>query len=114
MVFSYVAAASYRIIDGTGYLPFVIMALSVSMSGTATESSEAPQSGFHAPLVALDLSAVLTIGKTFMRAISPYLVGRVFGGPVYWQRDSQLLVGTDAYHYQVGLGLSVAVLATRA
>ncbi len=106
----YGVAASYRLLDGAGWLPFVLISASISASGTATESSDAQGSGHHASLVSVDASAVLTVGKTLFRAISPYLVGRVFGGPVFWQREGALLTGTDAYHYQVGVGLSVALL----
>lgn len=106
----YGLAASYRVLDGTGWLPFVLVSASFSASGTATEASDAPGSGHHASLVSVDASAVLTVGKTFLRALSPYVVGRVFGGPVFWQGEGAQRTGTDAYHYQAGLGLSVAVL----
>jgi hypothetical protein len=34
-------------------------------------------------------------------------VGRVFGGPVYWQYQGSSVTGTDAHHYQLGVGLTV-------
>jgi len=106
----YGAAASFRVLDGTGWMPYLIVSGSFSMSGTSTEPSDAAGTGFHAPLVSMDVSLVATVGKTFFRTLSPYLVGRVFGGPVFWQRGSEVSVGTDAYHYQVGVGISLAVL----
>lgn len=106
----YGVAASFRVLDGTGWMPYLIVSGSLSMSGTATSPSDAPQSGFHSSLVSMDVSLIATVGKTFFRVLSPYLVGRVFGGPVFWQRGGDVALGTDAYHYQFGVGISVALL----
>ena len=104
----YGVAASYRILDGTGWTPYLIASGSLSVSGTTTEAENA-QIGFHSPLVSMDASLVVTVGKTFFRALSPYLVGRVFGGPVLWQRGSDTSLGGDLYHYQFGVGLAVSL-----
>jgi hypothetical protein len=105
----YGVAASYRVLDGARWMPFILVAGSFSASSTATQPSDAAGTGFHAQLMSFDVSAVVTVGKTFFRVLSPYLVGRVFGGPVFWQQAADLRTGTDAYHYQLGAGLAVAL-----
>lgn len=102
-------AASSRLLDGTGWLPFILVSVSLSMSSTSLQNDMQPGSGYHDVFTAMDISGVLTIGKTFFRAVSPYLVGRVFGGPVFWNDQGVLRGGTDIYHYQVGAGIAVSL-----
>jgi hypothetical protein len=103
-------AASSRLLDGNGWLPFILVSVSLSMSSTALQNDMQPGSGHHDVFTAMDISGVLTIGKTLFRAVSPYLVGRLFGGPVFWHDQGVLRGGTDIYHYQVGAGIAVSLL----
>jgi hypothetical protein len=103
-------AASCRLLDGHGWLPFILVSGSLSASSTALEDAQFPGSGYHDVFSAMDVSGVLTVGKTLFRAISPYLVGRVFGGPVFWHDGSAFRGGTDIYHYQLGAGVAVSLL----
>lgn len=103
-------AASFRVLDGAGWLPFVMVSGSLSASGTALEDGASPGSGFHSTLTSIDISGVVTVGKTLFRVLSPYVMARVFGGPVLWQQNDSLRLGTDIFHYQIGFGLAVAVL----
>ena len=59
-----------------------------------------------------DVLAGVLVGTTFWKVLSPYAVGRVFGGPVYWTYQGNSVTGTDAHHYQLGAGLTL-VLARR-
>ncbi len=100
-------SVSYRLVDDRGAAPFVLFSLSAAASyavTTPTGSSSASSS-----LVATDLRLGVTVGKTFARIFTPYLAARVFGGPVFWTYAGQDATGTDAYHYQVGAGVSLAL-----
>jgi hypothetical protein len=48
----------------------------------------------------------LAAGYTFLDALSPYAVVRVFGGPVFWHYQESSVIGTDLYHVQLGAGLA--------
>jgi hypothetical protein len=74
--------------------PFVLVTGSLAASTTSTSSGQ---------LTALDLRAGVLVGKTFFGHVTPYLAGRVFGGPVFYQGDT----GTDTHHYAVGGGLTI-------
>lgn len=52
------------------------------------------------------MSAV--VGKTFFDTMSPYVVARAFGGPIFWRIEGKDITGTDRYHFQAGAGLSVS------
>jgi hypothetical protein len=96
----------YRFVDGAGAAPFVLGSASYAMSFSHTQEAAA------APRVSLgtgDVRVGLAVGKTFFEVLSPYVVARVFGGPVWWKLDGEKLTGGDKYHYQVGAGLAVVV-----
>jgi hypothetical protein len=56
-------------------------------------------------IVASDLRVGALVGRTFGR-ISPYLLTRAFGGPVFWTLNQTDATGTDVYHVQVGAGVT--------
>lgn len=60
-------------------------------------------------LLAIDLRASVTVGKTLAGLLTPYLSARVFGGPIIWLRRSQTLWGTDRYHVQLALGMTLRI-----
>ena len=101
----YSVAVSFRVLDGQGYFPFILVSTSVSASGTATLDAN----GNRTPLVSIDTGVVLTAGKTFFRVLSPYLMGRVFGGPIFWHQNGTDVTGTDRYHYQLGAGVVLSL-----
>ena len=63
-------------------------------------------------LIAIDIRAGLTVGKTFFEFLSPYVAARLFGGPIFWITEGRVVTGTDAYHYQLAAGV-VVTLARR-
>ena len=90
---------SWRVLDADGAIPFVLLTANLSYV-----SSSAPQDiGYNA----FDLRLGAAVGTTFWRVLTPYVVGRAFGGPVYWRYLGTPVVGTDDHHWQVGAGLSV-------
>lgn len=94
-----VLGGSYRILDADGAVPFVLLTAQLSYI-----TSSAPQDvGYNA----FDLRLGAAVGTTFWHALTPYIVGRAFGGPVYWRYQGTAIVGTDDHHWQVGAGLSL-------
>ncbi len=87
---------SWLALEQRGRVPFVM--LDATLAGSALLTSARP-------VYALDLRGGVTAGWSFFGWLTPYAVARVFGGPVYYSSDT----GTDAYHFQLGLGVSLAL-----
>jgi hypothetical protein len=112
-----------RVYDGRGALPFVQLTLTLSMTnmltrtddhGTHTDGTTSLGAMPSSPhFTALDLRAGAIVGKTFADVFTPYVTGRVFGGPITWHFDESKVTGTDLYKYQVGGGLSLALFERR-
>lgn len=64
--------------------------------------------GATAGLWAIDGRVGVAAGRR-LGPVSPYLLARAFGGPVLWAVAGEDVVGTDAYHVQVGIGASAAL-----
>jgi hypothetical protein len=92
--------ASWRVLDADGAIPFVLLTGQISYATTTTQGV-----GYNA----FDARAGAIVGTTVLRVLAPYLVGRAFGGPVYWRYQGAAVTGTDVFHYQVGAGLSLTV-----
>jgi len=95
--------ASWRAVPGTK--PFVILTSNLSFSTATTEPTGAAPAASR--YTAFDLRLGVLVGTTIARVLSPYAVGRVFGGPVYWAYQGEDVTGTDTHHYQLGAGLTV-------
>ena len=63
---------------------------------------------------ALDVRIGAVVGVTLFDVLRPYAVARAFGGPVFWRHRGDSVTGTDVYHYQLGLGLSLRMIETLA
>lgn len=97
-----IVGASWRVLDPDGAIPFVILASQLSYFSSST----AGDVGYNA----FDLRAAAVVGTTIWEALSPYIVGRAFGGPVYWRYQGAPIVGTDDHHWQVGVGFSLVLV----
>jgi hypothetical protein len=97
------AGWSWSVIDQKGAIPFVMVGVSVA------GSLAAPEEGGDDALYALDIRGSVTAGYTLAKRWTPYLVGRLFGGPVVLAERGQSYVGTDVYHFQLGAGLVVGL-----
>lgn len=86
-------AVSYTLLEQDGAVPFVMLGGSLSGSGASTAV------GAYG---ALDLRVSVVAGYTVFERVTPYLVGRLFGGPAFFRGAS----GGDLYHYQLGAGLA--------
>ena len=92
---------SWRLLEPDGAVPFMLLTAQLSYV-----SSNAPEgTGYNA----FDLRLGAVVGWTLGRALAPYVVGRAFGGPVYWRYQGAAITGTDDRHWQVGAGLSLRI-----
>lgn len=97
--------ASYRFVDSSGIRPYVLGTLGFTFLEMQTRGTLPSNS--RALYDAFDLRMGTVVGWTIGDWFSPFLVGRVFGGPVNWTHDGQKVTGTDVNHYQLGAGISV-------
>lgn len=96
------AGVGYRLIEGR---PFLILTSLLSASAARTRPGAQP--GNSTGYEALDLRLGVLAGTTLFDVLSPYLLARVFGGPVFWRYQGHAQTGTDVYHYQLGAGLAL-------
>jgi hypothetical protein len=90
--------ASFRIVDAKAAIPFVLLTAQLSYPSTLTGG---------VAYNALDIRAGVATGWTLLDILTPYVVARAFGGPVFWRYQGDAVTGTDVYHYQAGAGLSL-------
>jgi hypothetical protein len=96
--------ASWRLVSGTR--PFVVLTSNLSFSAATTQLNGA---GSRVSYDAFDLRVGALVGTTLFQVLSPYAVGRVFGGPVYWQYQGGDVTGSDTHHYQLGAGATLVI-----
>jgi hypothetical protein len=89
-------SGSFLALEQGRFWPFIMVAGSLAVSGVQA----APTAYW-----AVDGRLTATLGYTFFERVTPYAVGRVFGGPVFWRGQT----GTDLFHYQVGAGVVVGL-----
>lgn len=103
-------AATFRVVKDEGALPYVLLSASASALRSAIREQPAELPGVRGSYTGIDLRFGVTVGKTFADVVSPYVAARVFGGPVIWtEQDDEL--GSDLYHFQPALGLSLVLPA---
>jgi hypothetical protein len=85
-------AVSFLAVEQAGAWPFLQLSASLAVSGFQASAGSA---------VAVDARVGLVVGYTLWERLTPYVVGRAFGGPVFYAGST----GTDASHLQAGLGL---------
>ena len=100
------ASLSYRAVDDRKARPFVLFSASVAASAATTTLRGSDVSN---SIVSGDVRLGVTAGKTIAHMLTPYVAARVFGGPILWTYAGQSATGTDAYHYQLGAGFSLAL-----
>jgi len=96
--------ASWRVNDADGAVPFVALTGQLAFATTSTR----PTSGASSPTGsynALDLRLGAVAGWPLASILTPYALGRVFGGPVWWKGPVDDLLGGDVHHFQIGAGL---------
>ena len=97
------AGVSWSVLDQKGAIPFVMIGLALA------GSLAVPGRGGDDALYAFDLRGSVTAGYTLAKRWTPYLVGRLFGGPAFLAERGRTYVGTDVWHFQLGAGLVVGL-----
>jgi hypothetical protein len=100
-------ASSWRVLAGEGELPFLLLSVTLGGSGASTRHLRVESE--RAALLAFDARLGLVVGKTFWDVLSPYAATRVFGGPIFWSRGGEDLIGSDLRHFQFALGMAAAL-----
>jgi len=80
---------------------------SFSVSASRTTTTEQLTGASRETLVAVDLARGGVIAGRRFGLVSPYVLARAFGGPVFWQLDDTDVTGTDVHHFQIGAGTSL-------
>jgi len=100
--------ASYRVVS----TPRVFTVLTGNLAFSRESTTLAGTNGtpdVTARYQAFDVRVGALVGTTLWKVLSPYAVGRVFGGPVLWTYQGSSVTGTDAHHYQLGAGATLVV-----
>jgi hypothetical protein len=95
--------ARWLVLAEPAYFAALTAGFSFVLARTRRESE--PSEPYHA----YDLRLGAEAGLHLARILRPYVLARVFGGPVVWRYRGETVTGTDVYHYQVGAGLGVAL-----
>jgi hypothetical protein len=97
---------SYRLLKNDGARPFVLLGGQISYVMSHTQQFAGDESvAYHA----LDVRVGPVVGWTFWNMLSPYVLARAFGGPVFWHYQGEAITGGDIHHYQLGAGLSLVI-----
>jgi hypothetical protein len=99
---------AYRIVDGATPVGHAFLVGSGQVSFTAA-TTQLDAAGPSARYEALDFRVGAAFGLTWLRAFSAYVVARGFGGPVFWNYQGAVQLGTDTHHYQLGGGLALLI-----
>jgi hypothetical protein len=99
-------AIAYRLYDGGGAAPFVLLNGSIGVASARTRQRDVVDPP-TATLTSVDVRIGVAVGWTIAGVLSPYVAARAFGGPVSWSLAGQSVTGTDRYHYQIGAGLAL-------
>jgi hypothetical protein len=91
----------YTLIEGR---PFVAVSGVLSASHASTQLQGSDESVSYS---ALDLRLGVIAGTTLFDIVSPYVVARAFGGPVWWRYEGEPQTGTDTSHFQIGAGVTL-------
>jgi hypothetical protein len=100
--------ASYQLLTNDGVRPFVLLGAQLAYVTAHTKQQGAAGAG-SVGYNAFDLRLGPVVGWTFWKTLSPYVFGRVFGGPVFWRYRGRAEVGGDTNHYQLGAGVSLVI-----
>lgn len=94
-------ASSFVVSRGEKWVPFALVTVQFSAVFSSTGQAE--------PYVGTDLRVGAAVGFRVGSVFLPYVLARAFGGPISWKLDGARVQGTDSYHYQAGLGISMVL-----
>ena len=101
------AGAAWRILEAEGARPFVVMTAQLAFVTASTKDSASASNSVR--YTALDGRVGASAGWPLWQTLTPYVLARVFGGPVFWEYQGASQTGTDVHHYQIGGGLLLRV-----
>lgn len=100
---------SHLLVAPSGYSS-VFLLTSFTLAGMYASTTEL---GVVEDYAAFDFSFGMTAGVPVRAGpsavLTPFLSGRLFGGPTFWSHDHQSVLGTDAYKYSLGPGLALTL-----
>lgn len=86
---------------------FLNASVGTAVSRTTTDA-EMPGAG-RRTLVGLDIVRIGVMAGRTIGVVSPYVLARGFGGPVWWTLDGTSVTGTDTSKFQLGAGANLAL-----
>jgi hypothetical protein len=120
--FAGAVGVAWRAYTPSAGAPWPFVQLSATISGThlltrsnglRTDGSFVPPEATTQSYDAFDLRVAAIAGYHVGASVTPYALARAFGGPAYWHYDGAAVTGTDLHKYQLGAGLSLALLDAR-
>ncbi len=94
-------------LEDESWWPFISTSVAVAVGWVGLRGL-GPEVPDEASVVAFDLRADVTIGKTIARTLTPYVAVRAFGAPLLLL-DGATTSGSDPNHYQVAFGGQVTL-----
>jgi len=101
------AGAAWRILEAEGARPFVLMTAQLAFVTASTKDSASASGSVR--YTAIDGRVAASAGWPLWQTLTPYVLARAFGGPVFWEYQGVSQTGTDVHHYQIGGGLLLRV-----
>lgn len=99
------ASATYLLVKEGKWIPSVLASATLAGLFASTSASSDRTQDFNA----FDLRVGAAAGKHLTSDWSLFVLGRAFGGPIYWRVAGESVQGTDRYHYQAGLGTAYSM-----
>ncbi len=103
------ARFSWQALAEKGARPFVVLSVSLGVTGSGIARSGGSPAG--GSVLGTDLRLDLTAGYTIARRLRLYVSPRVFGGPIFILRGGTRNQGRDRFFFQVGLGAAILLPA---
>lgn len=91
------------VLQEDGAVPFVDLSLAITFSMSSISGGDLPEGR----LIASDVRFTAAIGYTFGGVWRVNLSPKVFGGPVFWERDGENVQGSDRYFFQAGISSAI-------
>jgi hypothetical protein len=103
---------SHLIIEPRGAYASPFLLISFALAGVWSQTTLNKAADYVAFDFSFSAAAGMSI-KVGHHAVTPFIAGRLFGGPVFWTHDGQGTLGTDAYKYALGPGFAVSIEHSR-
>lgn len=91
------------VVEERGAVPFVDLSLTLTFSMSSVSGGGLPTGR----LIASDARFSAAIGYTFGGIWRVNISPKIFGGPIFWERDGENIRGSDRYFFQAGIASSV-------